>query len=166
MYVLYALAGLLLLKLYPEYERDRMKLCKALPLGVLSGALSFVLGFGIIYVITLFYPAGIPETEPVTLSFSDIIMSGLLPALSEELFFRSGLQGTLRRKLKPGYSLLIAAFVFSLFHAPLIKMPAMLLAGIVFGFVYLRTGRISASVLAHIINNILSLLLSSNAFSS
>lgn len=103
----------------------------------------------------------IPATEitgahGVILSF---ILTGLIPAFVEELLFR----GVFLRNLLPygkTTAVIVSALMFALMHQNFYQFFYTFIGGVVFGYLFIRTGSIWASVLAHMINNTLAVLTS------
>lgn len=81
-----------------------------------------------------------------------LLVSVVLPAVFEELFFR----GALLPALEGGsfYSaLIVSAFAFALVHGDLMNMGGPFAAGLVYGYMTYITGSVWAAVAAHCINN-------------
>ena len=81
-----------------------------------------------------------------------ILSSAIIPPIAEELFFRGFV---LKRLIPLGSSkaIIISAVIFSLFHGNLGQLIYTLAAGVVFGYIYLLTGRILPVILLHALNN-------------
>ena len=77
----------------------------------------------------------------------------IFAALSEEIFFRGTIQRFLHQSLKPGQAILIGALAFALGHLNIVQLPFLLIAGGVLGLIYLVSGRLWVSVLAHALHN-------------
>jgi membrane protease YdiL (CAAX protease family) len=74
----------------------------------------------------------------------------LVTALPEEFLFRGLIQNLLTRWLGPRQALAITSVVFGLAHLPdprYVLLAA--IAGVAYGWVYLRTGKITASAITH-----------------
>jgi membrane protease YdiL (CAAX protease family) len=69
-------------------------------------------------------------------------------AVFEELIFRGVLQRALSRLLGNRAGLLVASLVFGLLHDPW-RLPAAFILGLVLGLIYLRTGSLVLSMVAH-----------------
>jgi len=80
------------------------------------------------------------------------VAMAILPALSEELLFRGLTVGGLGQ-VHPMGSVVLSAFAFAMMHATLQQIPFALFMGLLFGFVYRKTGRLIYPVLMHFINN-------------
>jgi membrane protease YdiL (CAAX protease family) len=74
----------------------------------------------------------------------------LVTAVPEEFLFRGLIQNLLGRWLGPRAALAIASVIFGLSHLPDPRYALLAtLAGVAYGWVYLRTGRITASAVTH-----------------
>ncbi|MCX7029695.1 MAG: type II CAAX endopeptidase family protein [Spirochaetes bacterium] len=71
------------------------------------------------------------------------------PAVCEETLFRGWLQGTLRRKLAVVPAIIVQAVLFALFHMSPLSIVALAVVGLYLGWLFERTGTISASMTAH-----------------
>lgn len=85
----------------------------------------------------------------------DAFLIALLSGISEEIFFRGILQN--------GIGLIPSSIVFALLHFPskefLVYSLWTFLAGLFFGNIYEMTGNLFIPIVAHIINNLIALLL-------
>lgn len=73
--------------------------------------------------------------------------------IAEEMFFRGILYGWLRVRIGVMRGLLLSAFLFALLHAdPVAFMPIFGL-GILFGWVYEKTGSLAAPIVVHVLHN-------------
>jgi membrane protease YdiL (CAAX protease family) len=74
----------------------------------------------------------------------------LVTAVPEEFLFRGLIQNLLGRWLGPRAALAIASVIFGLSHLPDPRYALLAtLAGVAYGWVYLRTGRITAAAVTH-----------------
>ena len=74
----------------------------------------------------------------------------LLTAVPEEFLFRGVIQNLLMRLLGPRAALLLASVVFGLAHLPDLRYVVLAtFAGVAYGWVYARTGKVTASALTH-----------------
>lgn len=86
--------------------------------------------------------------------FANLLLIGLIPALGEELLFRGILQRELSRWTSSGVAAVwITAILFSAIHLQFQGFFPRLALGAVLGFLYLWTGNLWVSVLAHFVNN-------------
>jgi membrane protease YdiL (CAAX protease family) len=94
-------------------------------------------------------------------SFVGILTIALIGPLAEEMVFRVGIEGHLLRKgLKPWYAILISAAIFSIIHLNPAQMLGAFALGILFGWLFYRTGSAIPSILGHVLNNSLCVVLS------
>lgn len=70
----------------------------------------------------------------------------------EELLFRAFLQPALQRRLGSGLGLVLASAMFAMLHEPIAMLPVFSL-GLLFGYLYRRSGRIWVPWLAHAMHN-------------
>ena len=83
-----------------------------------------------------------------------IISITIMAPLVEELLFRGAIQGHLQRKgMKPVYAILIASAVFGIVHMNPIQIPFAFAIGMIFGWLYYRTGSVVPGMIGHFINN-------------
>ena len=83
-----------------------------------------------------------------------IISIAIMAPLVEELLFRGAIQGHLLRKgMKPVYAILIASAVFGIVHMNPIQIPFAFAIGMIFGWLYYRTGSVVPGIIGHFINN-------------
>jgi len=74
----------------------------------------------------------------------------LMTAVPEEFLFRGLIQNGLARIVDPRAALIAASLVFGLAHLPDLRYVALAtVAGVAYGWVYARTGKITASALTH-----------------
>lgn len=100
----------------------------------------------------------------ITDSFSifsiNLLMVGILPAIGEELFFRSLLQKYFIQATKnPHWGVFITSFIFSAIHMQFLGFIPRLLMGMAFGYIYLWTGTILIPMLMHFVNNSMAVVL-------
>jgi uncharacterized protein len=69
--------------------------------------------------------------------------------LVEELFYRGLLQRSLVAAWDDTLALVVTAVLFGVAHFQLLQLPALVLFGLVAGYLAMRTGRLGMSVLAH-----------------
>ncbi len=98
----------------------------------------------------------------------NLLVIGLVPAVCEELFFRTGIQNLLERWFTGNYegtaprrgrgfgmhaAVWVTATVFSLFHGEMFSFMPRLLMGAVLGYLYVYGGSLLVNMAAHFINN-------------
>jgi len=82
----------------------------------------------------------------------------VLPGICEELFFRGLLFGNYE-KMGVKRAILYSAIIFAIFHFDIQRLAGVLFLGIVFGYLVHYTGSIYSSMIAHTVNNGLSVTL-------
>ena len=95
-----------------------------------------------------------------------IISLAFLGPLLEEVLFRGAIQGLLMRFFgRPWPAIIVAALVFGVFHMNPVQIVYATLLGIVFGWIYYRTGSLMSVIVGHVLNNSLAVA-TTLAFSS
>lgn len=80
-----------------------------------------------------------------------VLVVGVLAPIFEELFYRGLLQrALLKRGLPPLVAVVITALLFGASHFQLLQLPGLVVAGLVFGVLAQRTGRLGPAITAHI----------------
>lgn len=140
---------------YVRFAEDRYK---ELSLSVLC--VSIVLIFSAIYVLNLLIEqAGIPNTlEDTFLAMSrnpfGILSIAIMGPILEEMLFRGALQGYLQAICgKTWVAIVISSLVFGVVHMNPAQMPFAFLLGILFGWLYYRTGSLLPGIVGHVLNN-------------
>lgn len=139
---------------YVKLAGDRYR---ELTLPVLAVAVVFV--FSAMYVLNLLIEqAGIPNTmEETFLAMSrnplGILSITLLAPLLEELLFRGAIQGELARWGSPWRAIIISSLIFGVVHLNPAQIPFAFLLGIIFGWLYYRTGSLLPGIVGHVLNN-------------
>jgi len=81
------------------------------------------------------------------------LVAAVLAPACEEITFRGYLQTTLGLRRRPALAIAGGAFLFALLHLDPVRFPALLLLGVVFGWITWRAGSIWPAVAAHAANN-------------
>lgn len=90
----------------------------------------------------------------------NILIIAILPAIGEEFLFRGVLQRILQQWTgKAHLSVIFAAVIFSAIHMQFYGFIPRILLGIYFGYIFLWTGNIWLTVLAHFLNNAMAIML-------
>lgn len=100
------------------------------------------------------------------LSFSSLLrllpvtlVLAVIPAFSEELFFRGALLGILLRgKMNPMAAFLFSGFIFSLGHMQYNNILAIWVLGMFLGYLFYISGSLWLPIIVHFINNFLTVL--------
>ena len=83
-----------------------------------------------------------------------IISITIMAPLVEEFLFRGAIQGHLLRKgMNPWAALFIASAIFGIVHMNPIQIPFAFAIGMIFGWLYYRTGSLVPGIVGHFINN-------------
>ena len=94
----------------------------------------------------------VPETVPVAAVY--ILCLAVVPALTEEAFFRGALLTSLLDGSRRVTAVLLTALAFALMHGSLAELPGLLAISLVLTLVMLHTGQIAAAVTTHFFYNI------------
>lgn len=100
---------------------------------------------------------GRPEIT-VLYVLTQLLCVAIIPALSEEFFFR----GVVLNVLKPygqGFAIVMSSVIFGFFHGNLGQIPFALAGGMFFALLTLYSGSLIPSILLHFFNNLLSVAL-------
>jgi len=88
-----------------------------------------------------------------------IFVIAVLPGIGEELLFRGFLQNILKRIFKNDHAAIwVAAILFSAIHFQFYGFIPRLLLGALFGYIYVWSGNLLYPIIAHFVNNCVSLL--------
>ncbi len=83
-----------------------------------------------------------------------LIVIAVIPAIGEEIVFRGVLQKQIHRWLgNPHVAIWIAGFVFAAIHVQFFGFLPRAILGVLFGYLYLWSGRIIVPIIAHFFNN-------------
>lgn len=93
-------------------------------------------------------------TDPLGVVLLVLITVVLAPPI-EELFFRGLLLRSLQKRYGRRWALWGSSIVFGAVHLQLLQFPALVLIGLVLGWLAIRTGRLGPSIWAHVAFNAL-----------
>jgi membrane protease YdiL (CAAX protease family) len=97
---------------------------------------------------------GILRTEHTYEFWFNIVLFAVIPAFSEEFFFRGIIQTQLKKMFKdPHLAIWAAAFIFSSIHFQFAGFVPRILLGGVLGYVFYFTGSLWMPILGHFTNN-------------
>lgn len=82
----------------------------------------------------------------------------IVAPFSEELLFRGFIQRIMERNMNRWLAVILAGILFGVAHFDLTLIPATMLIGIFFGYLFLRTGNLLYPFTAHAVYNLISLL--------
>ena len=88
-------------------------------------------------------------TDPLSIVLVFLIV-GIAAPIAEEIYFRGMAQRIFGRRLGPWAAIFAAAAFFAATHLQPLQFPALLLFGVVLGFMAWRSGRIGPSIWAHV----------------
>lgn len=126
----------------------------------MAAAVGSYLAFAIVYSTLILEP----EQEDIASGFGPIPVQVLLivfgAAIAEEICFRGMLFGGLRERLPKVPAALVAGLVFGALHAftGISAVPPLIVLGFVFCLLYEKTGSIVPGMLLHMLNNSVALL--------
>ena len=84
----------------------------------------------------------------------NLLMIGILPAIGEELLFRSALIGILRKMFRNiHWPVIISAVIFSAFHLQFYGFFPRFVLGLMLGYLFVYSGSVWVPALAHLVNN-------------
>lgn len=87
-----------------------------------------------------------------------VLCIGILAPVFEEMFFRGMLFTALLERLPTWGALIGQALLFAVIHLDLVRLPYLIVLGLVLGYLVKRTSSLLPAVLLHIIINVLSLI--------
>lgn len=103
----------------------------------------------------------LPDTNPeinLFYIFVQVLCTAIVPAISEEFFFRGALLGALK-PYGQGFAIVMSSVMFGLIHGNLAQIPFAIAGGLFFAFVTVYSGSLIPSMILHGINNLLSVVL-------
>lgn len=140
---------------YVRIAQDKYREVRPTVLGV---AVVFI--FAAMYVLNLIIEQiGLPNTmEETFLAMSHsplgVLSIALLAPVLEELLFRGAIQGHLQAMIqKPWIAIIISSLIFGVVHMNPAQIPFAFLLGILFGWLYYRTGSLLPGIIGHVLNN-------------
>ena len=131
---------------YVDLAGDRYKEVKLPVLGV---AIVFI--FAAMYVFNLL----IEETFiGMSRNPFGVLSIALLAPILEELLFRGAIQGSIQASGKsPWIAIVISSLIFGVVHMNPAQVPFAFLLGMMFGWLYYRTGSLLPGIIGHVLNN-------------
>lgn len=88
-----------------------------------------------------------------------ILTLAVLGPLLEEVLFRGAIQGMLMRFFgRPWPAIIVAALIFGVSHMNPVQIVYATLLGIIFGWIYYRTGSLLSVIVGHVLNNSLAVV--------
>ena len=121
---------------------------------------STVFVFAAMYVLNLLIEqVGIPNTmEDTFIEMSrnplGLLSIALLAPILEEMLFRGAIEGRLLRMWQnPWGAIIVSSLVFGVVHMNPAQIPFAFLLGVMFGWLYYRTGSLLPGIIGHVLNN-------------
>lgn len=143
------------------YLRLRPPRPALLVLGALAGAAASLVAIGVMMLTERLLPRSWVEAYDLARLFEGppwerVALAGVAAVLApacEEITFRGYVQSTLSLRRRPAAAICGGALLFALLHLDPVRFPALLLLGIVFGWLVWRAGSVWPAVAAHAVNN-------------
>lgn len=137
--------------------RLRLSIFKSMPLKSLF--LSTMLVLSSMFALNIFVQwLGLDDNMEVL--FGDIahnilgvITISLIAPLLEEVLFRGAIQGYMMRRYNPWTAIVCAALIFGVTHMNPVQIVYAALIGVIFGWIYYRTGSLLSVIVGHVLNN-------------
>lgn len=102
----------------------------------------------------------VSQSHTIAELFINLFIMAILPAISEELFFRGTFQNLLLRKVKNYHvTIWISAFIFGFFHFNIKSVFPIILLGVILGYIYHFSQNILVPMFIHFVNNATLILL-------
>jgi len=135
------------------------------------GLAGFFAGGGLMSLWMLALPRSLIETMDVSRLFEGspaqraglALMASLLAPVCEEITFRGYVLSALRTRFSPPRAIVLAAILFAAMHLDPVRFPALVMLGILFGWLTWRSGSVWTAVVAHATNNALASAIASVA---
>lgn len=87
-----------------------------------------------------------------------VVFVGVAAPIVEEIFYRGMLQRSLARRFGPHVAVVGTAVVFGVSHMQVLQFPALVLAGLIFGILAQRSGRLGPAIAAHMVFNMVTVV--------
>lgn len=153
--------------LFQVYElkiaKEKIK-AKHILLGLFTGIFCYTTGFfvlqGIAHISPKLYEQTFEALAKVSGNNQLLIYVIIIGPIAEEVLARGFMLTGLKNRYGPATALVLSSLIFAAMHLPLVAQSIhACIMGLLFGFLYLKTGSIRACMLAHIVNNGLSVLI-------
>jgi len=97
-------------------------------------------------------------TTPTHFILAFVIIA-IIPAIGEELLFRGLIQNTLAKAFRnPHVAIWLTGFIFGAIHLQFYGLFPRMLLGVLFGYLYHWSGKLTIAMIAHLVNNGLALI--------
>ncbi|MBN1295733.1 CPBP family intramembrane metalloprotease [bacterium] len=87
-----------------------------------------------------------------------ILLMCISPGICEEMLFRGAIFGSLKRKWSPWHAVIVSSIMFGFLHFSVYRLFPTTVIGIALGWLVMQSGSIYPAMLAHALNNFLSLI--------
>lgn len=87
-----------------------------------------------------------------------VVIVGVIAPIVEEIFYRGLLQRSMQRRFGAWPGVVLTALLFGAAHMQLLQFPALALAGLVFGIMAHRSGRLGPAMAAHLTFNMMTVV--------
>ena len=140
---------------YVDIEHDRYK---ALSWQVVCVSALFVMAATYVLNVVI-EQVGVPNTmEETFIAMSNnpfgFLTIALLAPVLEELLFRGAIEGRLlQRWTNPWLGIVVSSLIFGIIHMNPAQIPFAFLIGLMFGWLYYRTGSLLPGIVGHVLNN-------------
>lgn len=138
------------------------------PKSMLGGVLLYIGTFLLMLVVSAGLTQIFPESvQNLELSFEEILkqpfflillVTAVMPAIGEELFFRGFLCGSLRYRHGAFWGILLSSLIFGAFHMSLVKLLPTAMLGVCFAYIGYASGSIFIGMFLHYLNNLVSMV--------
>ena len=138
--------------------RVKVLLKRYLFIAVVSMAAAIGLNNIILFLDFAKYSKGFQEAAEILFAPSlgeQLIYSGILAPLVEEVIFRGGIFRLLRKKLSFLWGAVISSLLFGLYHGNLVQFLYASLMGMLLAYVYEKYGDLKAPIVAHVSSNVI-----------
>ena len=123
-----------------------------------SAAADAMSAFFSLFRVQLIYPSYTVGVTPAALAMT-LVQVVIVPAVLEEVVFRGIVMQSLRH-LGDTFALVASSFAFAILHGNPLQIPYAFLMGIAIGYFVLITGSLWTGIIAHLVNNLVTVLLS------
>lgn len=137
--------------------RVKVLLNRYLLIAVVSMAAAIGLNNIILFLDLAKYSPGFQEAAEILFapSFGEqLIYSGILAPLVEEVIFRGGIFRLLRKKLSFLWGAVLSSLLFGIYHGNLVQFIYATLLGMLLAYVYEKYGSLKAPIVAHVAANV------------
>ena len=124
---------------------------------ILYAVLDTLFSFSFVFILINLIPSsssGYGDLYEMKSFWEALVMTGIFGPITEEIIYRGIIFRGLRGRYKQGTALIISALIFAIFHGSPAQIINSFFAGIILGFVFVKTGSLIIPISMHCINNI------------